>query len=173
MLIGEKISLRPITAADLELLEAWANDSAINSEYNTFALRPRGQIPRAFAESGFLSDTHGELIVCTQAGETAGDVSYRSISHGPNSSRAYQIGITLAPPYRGHGYGAEAQRLLVAYLFATYPIERVEAETDVTNKAEQRALERAGFTREGVLRRAQWRNGSWHDLVMYSKLRGE
>jgi RimJ/RimL family protein N-acetyltransferase len=111
--------------------------------------------------------------VSTQSGETAGNVSYRSISHGPPSSRAYQIGITLAPPYRGQGYGAEAQRLLVAYLFATYPIERVEAETDVTNRAEQRALERAGFTREGVLRRAQWRNGSWHDLILYSKLRGE
>ena len=37
----------------------------------------------------------------------------------------------------------------------------------------QRALEKAGFTREGVLRKAQWRNGDWHDLVVYSKLRGE
>lgn len=173
MLIGEKVSLRPVTAADLDLLEAWANDPAINGEYNTFALRPNGQIPRAFAETGFLSDAHGELIVSTQRGETAGDVSYRPISHGPSGSRAYQIGITLAPQHRGQGYGTEAQRLLAAYLFATYPIERVEAETDVTNTAEQRALERAGFTREGVLRRAQWRNGSWHDLMLYSKLRGE
>jgi RimJ/RimL family protein N-acetyltransferase len=38
---------------------------------------------------------------------------------------------------------------------------------------EQRALEKAGFTREGVLRQAQWRSGGWHDQVMYSKLRGE
>ncbi len=173
MLIGERVNLRPVTVADLDLLEAWANDSAINGEYNTFALRPSGQIQRAFAETGFLSDAHGELIVSTQTGETAGDVSYRPIRHGPSGSQAYQIGITLAPQYRGQGYGTEAQRLLAAYLFATYPIERVEAETDVTNRAEQQALERAGFTREGVLRRAQWRNGSWHDLLLYSKLRGE
>ena len=53
------------------------------------------------------------------------------------------------------------------------PIERVEASTDVENVPEQRALERAGFTREGVLRRAQWRAGDWHDVVLYSKLRGE
>jgi aminoglycoside 6'-N-acetyltransferase len=63
--------------------------------------------------------------------------------------------------------------LLVAYLFATYPIARVQATTDVTNVAEQRALERAGFSREGVLRQAQFRAGAWHDLVMYSKLRDE
>ena len=50
---------------------------------------------------------------------------------------------------------------------------RVEASTDITNSAELRALEKAGFTREGVLRKAQWRNGDWHDLVVYSKLRGE
>jgi aminoglycoside 6'-N-acetyltransferase len=50
---------------------------------------------------------------------------------------------------------------------------RVEAQTDVTNLAEQRALEKAGFTREGVLRKAQWRGGAYHDLVVYSKLRGE
>jgi RimJ/RimL family protein N-acetyltransferase len=43
----------------------------------------------------------------------------------------------------------------------------------VTNAAEQRALERAGFTREGVLRHAQFREGGFHDLVLYSKLRGE
>ncbi|MBA2393543.1 MAG: GNAT family N-acetyltransferase, partial [Ktedonobacteraceae bacterium] len=54
-----------------------------------------------------------------------------------------------------------------------YPIMRVEATTDITNRAEQRALEKAGFTREGVLRKAQWRNGNWHDMVVYSKVRGE
>ena len=72
----------------------------------------------------------------------------------------------------GVGY-KENQRLMAAYLFATYPIARVEASTDITNMPEQRALEKAGFTREGVLRKAQWRAGAWHDLVVYSKLRGE
>jgi len=84
MLIGEKVRLRPITAADLSLLEAWANDPAINSEYNTFALRPSGQISRAFAESGFLSDARGELIVSTQTDETAGHVSYRGLGVHPS-----------------------------------------------------------------------------------------
>jgi RimJ/RimL family protein N-acetyltransferase len=52
-------------------------------------------------------------------------------------------------------------------------VERIEAETDVENVAEQRALERAGFTREGVLRHAQFRAGHWRDTVMYSVLRAE
>ena len=59
-------------------------------------------------------------------------------------------------------------RILAATL-----VERIEAETDVENVAEQRALERAGFTREGVLRHAQFRAGRWRDSVIYSILRAE
>jgi aminoglycoside 6'-N-acetyltransferase len=102
-----------------------------------------------------------------------GDVDYRQVHYGPHTSIAYNFGIVLAPEHRGKGYGVEAQQLLAEYLFSVYPIMRVEASTDITNHAEQRALEKAGFTREGVLRKAQWRNGDWHDLVLYSKLRGE
>jgi RimJ/RimL family protein N-acetyltransferase len=43
----------------------------------------------------------------------------------------------------------------------------------VDNLAEQRALERAGFAREGVLRSAQFRDGRFHDLVLYSRLRSD
>ncbi|MFB9895158.1 GNAT family N-acetyltransferase [Planobispora takensis] len=39
--------------------------------------------------------------------------------------------------------------------------------------AEQRALKKAGFTREGVLRGAGFRAGEWHDGVLYSFLRSD
>jgi RimJ/RimL family protein N-acetyltransferase len=52
-------------------------------------------------------------------------------------------------------------------------VERLEASTDMGNTAEQRALERAGFTREGTLRYAQFRDGEFHDLVLYSRLRDD
>ena len=72
-----------------------------------------------------------------------------------------------------YGGNFEAQKLLAEYLLAIYPIMRVEAMTDITNSAELRALEKAGFTREGVVRKAQWRTGNWHDMALFSKLRGE
>jgi RimJ/RimL family protein N-acetyltransferase len=39
--------------------------------------------------------------------------------------------------------------------------------------AEQRSLEKAGFTREGVLRGFEYRLGRRYDLATYGKLRGE
>jgi len=102
MIQGENICIRVITEADLPLLDAWENDFAYNSEYNTFGLRRAGSRDKRFAEDGLIN-----------------------------------------------------------------------ASTDITNRAEQRSLEKAGFTRDGVMRQAQWRNGSWHDIAVYSKLRGE
>jgi RimJ/RimL family protein N-acetyltransferase len=49
----------------------------------------------------------------------------------------------------------------------------VEASTDAENLAEQRSLEKAGYLREAVLRRAQYRAGAWHDLVNYARLRDD
>ncbi len=175
MLHGEKIYLRPVHRDDLPILAARANDLAFQTEFNFFGLQQHNALEKDFQEDGLLSQEHGTLLVVTcESEQVVGDVGYRQVRYGPGeASIAYNIGIGLAPEHRGKGYGVEAQQLLAEYLFSVYPIMRVEASTDITNSAELRALEKAGFTREGVLRKAQWRNGNWHDLVVYSKLRGE
>ncbi|MEO7020489.1 MAG: GNAT family protein [Ktedonobacteraceae bacterium] len=175
MLQDEKIYLRPLRQTDLPVFTAWSNDIDYLSEFNFFGLHQENSRDKAFQENGLLGVQHGMLVVIARENEQiAGDVSYHQQRYGPNDgSIAYNIGIVLAPEHRGKGYGVEAQRLLAEYLFAIYPVMRVEASTDITNIPEQRALEKAGFTRDGVLRKAQWRSGSWHDLVVYSKLRGE
>jgi aminoglycoside 6'-N-acetyltransferase len=173
MLHGEKIYLRPVRQEDLPIFTARANDIAFLTEFNFFGLHQHNGLEKSFQEDGLLSQEHGTLGVVTCKGDQiVGDMSYRQVRYG-RASLAYQIGIVLAPEHRGKGYGVEAQQLLTDYLLSIYPIMRVEACTDSANIAEQRALEKAGFTCEGVLRKAQWRNGDWHDLVMYSKLRGE
>jgi hypothetical protein len=60
---------------------------------------------------------------------------------------------------------------VVRYLFAHTTVHRIEAVTEVGNVAEQKALENAGFTREGIMRGEFWRSGGWRDMVIYSILR--
>ena len=175
MLYGEKIYLRPVCQDDLPIFAARANDIAFLTEFNFFGLHQQNSLEKYFQENGLLGPQHGTLVVVTcDNDQVVGDVDYHQVRYGPiETSCAYNFGIVLMPEHRGKGYGVEAQQLLAEYLFSVYPIMRVEASTDITNIAEQRALEKAGFTREGVLRKAQWRNGNWHDLVIYSKVRGE
>lgn len=60
--------------------------------------------------------------------------------------------MALLPEHRGKGYGTAAQQALVDYLFATTAVHRVQATTEAANLAEQRALEKVGFRRDGVMR---------------------
>jgi RimJ/RimL family protein N-acetyltransferase len=123
----------------------------------------------------FSETSIGRLVVVRNADDRpVGHVSWHEVHYGPNpESSAWNIGISLVPEARGQGMGSEAQRLLAQHLFATTALQRVEAITDVENAAEQGALTRAGFTREGVLRGAQFRASRWRDVVVWSVVRGE
>jgi RimJ/RimL family protein N-acetyltransferase len=167
-----RVRLRPVREADLKALAE--NDSREADPWNWFTYTPANALRRRFAADGMLSEQGGTLAVETPDGALAGSVSWFTVQHGPSAAcTALNIGISLLPGLRGHGYGSAAQRALAEYLFATTLAERIEAETDVDNLAEQRALERAGFTREGVLRHTQFRAGRWRDNVIYSVLRAE
>jgi RimJ/RimL family protein N-acetyltransferase len=79
----------------------------------------------------------------------------------------------LFPEHRSRGLGTAAQRLLTEYLFATTLANRLQAITDTENLAEQRALGRSGFQREGVMRGLAFIGGRWRDGVLYARLRDD
>lgn len=169
---GALVRLRDCTLADADLLDYWTSrrDGGFND------LGAREPTPRDVLARGPLrNERNGTLIVeVIGSDEPIGTVGWHSVHYGPPPmSHAWNIGIDLAPEGRGKGYGSEAQRLLAEYLFAATDVNRVEASTDVENIAEQRALEKAGFVREGVQRGSQFRWGTYHDLVTYSRLRGD
>lgn len=114
-------------------------------------------------------DDAGGLAVVDESGALAGYVSWHWNHWGPNAaSRCPMIGVWLRPSARGRGAGRQAQRQLAELFFRHTATNRVEAHTDVENFAEQRALEAAGFQREGLTRGAQWRDGAYRDGYLYA-----
>ena len=168
------VRLRPVLQSDLAWLVA-KHTEAMTGPWNWFGFRSETEILRHFDDDGFLGELFGKLIVELDGDDgpvPIGDVSWHAVDYGPPpASRCWNIGITLIPEWRGLGHGTRAQRLLADHLLATTTVERVEASTDVENRPERRSLEKAGFTFEGVLRRAQFRGGGWHDLAVYSLIR--
>ena len=137
------VALRPVAAGDLELLERGAVDREVRGDANWWGFRDVSSVRRRFETDGFLGQDDGRLIV-EAGGEAIGVVTWHAVHHGPPPwSRCWNIGIALLPEWRGRGYGGPAQR----------------------------ALEKAGFTREGVLRVAQFHDGAWRDLVLFSLVR--
>lgn len=120
-----------------------------------------------------FNPTLGKLVLLDeQSGQLVGDVGWTGVPHGPSMAcLAFNIGIDLLPVARGKGFGTTAQRLLAEHLFATTDVFRIEASTDVANIAEQKALRKAGFRVEGIVRGGQLRGGERHDLLLFSLVR--
>ena len=167
-------SLRLPTPADVAILERQNSGPEGSGEFGWQGLRSPGRYARRIESGELIGEDGGMLVIADDDGQVVGDVSWNRMLNGPPpQGYCWNIGIWIAPEQRGQGHGAEAQRLLAAYLFEHTYLERVQAGTEAGNVGEQRALEKAGFTREGVLRRACFRGGEWRDMVVYSKLRGE
>lgn len=164
------MTIRPFRPDDLPVFDAQPQHQ---DAIDFFGFRSTNQFARRFATDGLLSEDHGNLVVAVDDAPV-GDVGWFAVHHGPRSvARALNIGIELHVEHRGQGYGTAAHELIASHLFLTTTIERLEASTDVENLAEQRALEKAGFTREGRLRHAWFRAGSWRDTILYSRLRAD
>lgn len=166
--MAESLLLRPVREDDLALMEQLTQDPASTGEFAWFGWHDPLRWRRAWAEDRLLGQDGGALMV--YADSPVGFVGWR---RHPATVAAYywEIGIAVRPDARGHGHGTEAQRLLARYLFAHTTAHRIEASTETGNVAEQRALEKAGFTREGIRRGVGWRDGAWRDGVTYSMLR--
>jgi RimJ/RimL family protein N-acetyltransferase len=119
-----------------------------------------------------ITDQSGQLAITDDDGRFLGEVTWFARHWGPApESTCWQLGILVLPEHRGRGHGSAAQALVTDYLFAHTRAGRIEAATDVANLAERRALLKAGFIEEGILRRANWRDRAWRDRALHSRLR--
>jgi RimJ/RimL family protein N-acetyltransferase len=167
--MNESVTLRRIGEDDLEILEKLTQEPGSTGEFAWFGWHDVLRWRQEWAQTRMLGPDGGAQLV-VRGDDRLGFVNWRRRSATP-AAYCWAIGIALLPEARGHGYGTQAQQLLARYLFAHTTAHRIEAVTEAGNLAEQRALEKAGFSREGVSRGAGWRDGHWRDGVTYSLLR--
>jgi RimJ/RimL family protein N-acetyltransferase len=167
------VTLRPATLADLDEFDRRFDSAEGAGEHQWFGFTSRAMLRQMWEERRLLRGDHNLLAVDVD-GELAGRVDYFVKAWGRlDTSTCWEIAIALFPEARGRGVGTRAQALLVGYLFDHTRAERIQLATDVDNAAEIGAAKRVGFQVEGRLRRANWRGGRWHDLVLLSLLRDE
>ncbi len=70
----------------------------------------------------------------------------------------------------GQGYGTEAKHLLLEYGFDTLGLHRVNSRTFAYNERSARHLIRNGFREEGRLKQGVFRQGRFHDILLYGLL---
>jgi RimJ/RimL family protein N-acetyltransferase len=167
--MADELELRPPGEDDLAVIEAVTQDPDSTGEFAWYGWHDPLRWHRRWAQTRLI-DEDGGLLMVVLGSRPLGFVSWRRRQATP-ASYYWEIGIALLAAARGAGHGTQAQRLLARYLFAHTPVHRIMASTEVANRAERRALEKIGFTAEGISRGIGWRDGQWRDGVTYSLLR--
>lgn len=165
------VKLSPVRELDLDTLDYLTNDQDGAGPHQWYGWHDPHKHRKRWEEDGYLGDDGGYLMIVAGE-ERIGFVAWRKMVTS-RPAYCWAMGIIVGSAHRGRGYGTRAQRLLVEYLFAHTPVNRIEAATEITNLGEQRALEKAGFTREGVLRGSGFRDGEWHDGLLYGIVRAD
>ena len=167
------VLLRLPAEADVPALVEACRDPAVQ-RYTTVPSPYGPEHAREFmrmSEDGAAGRLELHLVtVDDDSGELLGTIGTRR--HASDVGR-WEIGYLLAPTARGRGAATRAVRLLSRFAFESLGAERIEIIAEPENRASLRVAERAGFTREGMLRRYRPVRDVRRDMVMYSLLPGE
>jgi len=136
-------------------------------EYDFFDQKTKTEIERKF-ENSYPEDR--KFVIQKKDGTRIGIMAMEQHS---DYGGFLEIGFHIVPNERGKGYCSEAVRIMVDYLFLLKSMIRIQARTDTRNLSSQRVLEKTGFKKEGLIRKAAFIRGDWRDLFIYSILREE
>lgn len=86
------------------------------------------------------------------------------------AAQSCMIGYWMGERHAGHGHMLAALQIAIPYIYGQLQLHRIEAACIPENWKSVRLLEKAGFEREGLLRKYLKINGEWRDHVMFSRL---
>jgi RimJ/RimL family protein N-acetyltransferase len=164
------VSLRRAEPGDLDFLV----DLMTHEEVEPYlaVIRPRdpegvaAEIERSQAEP----QEFGRFVIEVD-GQPAGLMGFQVANR---RSRIADLGsLAVHPSFRGRRVADEAAQLFQRHLLEDLGYHRLQLEIYGFNERAIAHAERAGFIREGVRRKAYWRNDEWVDGVIYGLVRGD
>jgi RimJ/RimL family protein N-acetyltransferase len=163
------LKIRSWRKDDLKALLQHANNQKI-------AANLRDQFPHPYTRRDgidFLDYAHTQEPECSFAiehgGEAVGGVGFLV---GRDIARiSAEMGYWLAEEFWGRGFASRAVTAMSDWAFDNYRLTRIFAMAFAHNAASIRVLEKAGFEREGLLRRSAIKNGVVLDQILFAKVR--
>ncbi|MEZ5810757.1 MAG: GNAT family protein [Rhizobiaceae bacterium] len=170
---GERVTLRHPRKSDYR---AWAELRRNSRDFlepweprwapDELARRAWRERLRQYVQDRRRGHGHTFFVLERQTGALAGGISIGNVRRGVAQSG--QIGYWMGEKFAGHGLMGEALSLVVEYGFRGLGLHRIEAACIPDNKRSIRVLEKAGFSREGLLRSYLRINGAWRDHLLFA-----
>jgi RimJ/RimL family protein N-acetyltransferase len=167
---GEGFSIRRAGPEDVSFWAGLAGHEEVEPFMAAVSARDEEELLEAIRLADEEPALHGRFVIEAD-GERAGVMAFDVANR--RSRIAHLHAIMLEPRFRGRGLATAATRLLVRHLVFDLDYHRVQLEVYAFNERALRHVERAGFVREGVRRKAYWRHGEWVDGINYGLVREE
>jgi [ribosomal protein S5]-alanine N-acetyltransferase len=167
--LGDGLRVRLWRRDDLDALLRHANNPKI-------AANLRDQFPHPYTRRDAIDYLNYARLMdvpmtfaVEYGGEAVGGIGFKL---GEDIARiSVEMGYWLGEPYWGRGLMTRAVTAASDWAFDGYKVLRIFASTFSHNVGSMRVLEKAGFEREGVLRRSAIKHGTVLDQVLYAKVR--
>ncbi|KAI1781377.1 acyl-CoA N-acyltransferase [Hypoxylon cercidicola] len=173
IVITDKCLIRPYVMSDAEQLAEAANHPEI-TEYmrNSFPHPYTIQNSKYWIDFSMNAKPMVNFLICTLDGTLAGGIGLTP--RGDIEYRTWELGYWVAMDHWGKGIAKSAVKAFTLWAFKEFPdLLRLEAGVFSGNTASMKVLDRVGWTKEGVRRKAICKNKKVMDLVLYSVLREE
>ncbi|MEF2070465.1 GNAT family N-acetyltransferase [Consotaella aegiceratis] len=141
----------------------WSSDELSRRSYHLRLQRYRQDARDRTSYTFFLFDPSEATLY---GGATVGQIR-RGVA------QSCTLGYWMGEPYAGAGLMSRGVEALKHFVFELEGLHRIEAACLPSNQRSIRLLERAGFTREGHLRRYLKIAGRWEDHYLYALLSEE
>jgi N-acetyltransferase len=167
---GPRLSLRYATQADAPRLFDLAADPAVT---RFFSWGPYTTIeqPESYIASLAGRREAGDLLDFLIVDAVDGPIGVTGLSEVARRDRRATVGSWLGHRSWGSGANFEAKAMITALAFERLGYDRLTAWANTRNGRSQRALERIGFRREGVLSAWHRHGDAVHDVVIFGMLR--
>lgn len=169
VLQGEKISLEPVRAEFLPEFIRWFSDMSVTR----YLLR---RTPMSLKQEEEWFDTISKASDSVQWAITleGAPIGVTGIHHIDTIDRGAMTGAIIGVRSEwGKGFATEAVRLRTDFAFQELNLERLETMSFAENMGMHKALERSGYRKIGTRTRSQYREGRWHDTILFELLRSE
>lgn len=171
----KRLLIRPIVAADLpDLLDYHADAQSVR--YIPWQVRTAEEVSSWFERAknySSIRNDDGHLLLGVESvelGRVIGQVNAHLLPDGNNTA---SVGYIFSPKVLGNGYGTEAVRALVDYLFAQESIHRIVLDIDVRNTPSIRLAERLGFRLEATHLENDFLKDEWCSMHVFALLSRE
>ena len=166
-----EICLRTWRLADAADLAAGLNNkNVLNNLRDGLPFPYTEQAVREYITAMLAADKDNTFAYAITADDRAVG-SIGAFRQGNIHRQTAELGYYLAEEYWGRGIMTQAIRQLCGHLFATTDLVRIYATPFSHNIGSRRALEKAGFTREGTMKYSAVKNGKLLDMTLYSLTR--